>query len=629
MARGATRALAAALVLLPVMRSPAQAGPTQQLLSQYCFDCHSAETREGGLDLRDLLKVHPIVRERDEWRRVAQVIELRSMPPRSSEQPSEQQRMALSDAINGALDRFDYQTVATVGHEPVRRLTHREYNNTLRDLTGVDLRPADRFPRELTGPTGFDNDASTLFLQPALMERYLAAAERVVDAALPAPAEGAPSAEARRLLLHGAGADRLDDDAAAELLRRFMLRAHRRPPSGADLARTTRDYQAARGAGVDPYRALKSVLPAVLISPRFLLRIERAPAGSEPSRVDGFELATRLSYFLWSSTPDDELLRAAQAGELSRASQLREQVNRMISHPNFDEFGSAFGGQWLSTKLIGREIRRDPIDEPWCTDTLMDAMRGETERLIVWLVRQDRPATELLTADYTFINAELARTLYRIKGVEGAEPQKVSLVGSGRRGVLGHAAVLAATSNHNETSPVKRGAYILETILGSPPPPPPPDAGELDDDLADNDSLTFAEKLGRHAADKRCSTCHSRIDPLGYGLERYGAFGRLRRKRPRPPAGDAAVLPDGARVGGAKSLVEYVLDKRRDEFVRNLVRRNLEFALGRRLDYRDEQALRDLVARWEADGLTMKKLLLAIADSPTFQMQQAEPVNQN
>ncbi|MEM9353648.1 MAG: DUF1587 domain-containing protein, partial [Planctomycetota bacterium] len=284
------------------------------MLQQYCFDCHSGETREGGLDLKQLLAIRPVVQERAAWRQVARVIELKAMPPEGAEQPAAQERQRLANAIDGALDRFDYRSVSSVGHEPVRRLTHREYNNTLRDLLGVDLRPADRFPRELTGATGFDNDSSTLFLQPALMERYIAAAERVVDAAFPGQGKGDVAAATRDVVFQGVSMDSLNDDRANRLLQRFLLRAYRRPPSEADLTQTKNDYQAARDAGIGPFEAFKGVLPGVLVSPRFLLRVEQSPKGNNEHAVDDWELATRLSYFLWSSMPDDELLRLAESG---------------------------------------------------------------------------------------------------------------------------------------------------------------------------------------------------------------------------------------------------------------------------------------------------------------------------
>ncbi|MEM6655132.1 MAG: DUF1592 domain-containing protein [Planctomycetota bacterium] len=634
-----------ALLVIAAMAAVAAreaAGSTRQSLERFCFECHAGDVREGGLDLRELLAVRPVVRERTEWRRVAQVVELRSMPPEWADQPSAAERERIAASITRTLDRFDYQSVASPGYEATRRLTHREYNNTLRDLLGVDLRPADRFPRELAGATGFDNDASTLFLQPALMERYIAAAERVVDAALPAAAGEGPVA-AREILLHGNDPATLSDAAASQLLTKFLQRAYRRPASESDLARVTASYQAARDAGATPGEAFKQVLPGVLISPRFLLRHERPPTDGKESAVDDWELATRLSYFLWSTMPDDALFRAAGSGELTatdatgRRDGLRRQVERMVADARFDEFGPAFAGQWLSTRLVGREIRRDPIDEPWCTDSLMDAIRAETEQLLVWLVRNDRPATELLTADYTFATRELAKTLYRIDGVGsgggGGDLHRVSLVGSGRRGLLGHAAVLAVTSNHDETSPIKRGAYILETLLGCPPPPPPPDVSDLRDDFVDNDRLSLAEKLTRHAADQRCSSCHRQIDPLGIGLERFGAFGRLRSapsRDGRSRAGRAiakleasAVLPTGAKVGGAKALVRYLIRDRRDDFIRNLVERTLQFALGRTLDYRDEQAVRDLAAAWDDAGLGMRELICLIAESPTFRVQHA------
>ncbi|MEM7783682.1 MAG: DUF1588 domain-containing protein, partial [Planctomycetota bacterium] len=245
-------------------------------------------------------------------------------------------------------------------------------------------------------------------------------------------------------------------------------------------------------------------------------------------------------------------------------------------------FVESFVGQWLSTRLVGKEIRLDPIDNAWCTDSLMQSMRIETLMFVAAIIKENRPITDLIDADFTYVNEELAKTLYGFQSIRGNRMRRIQLKGRSRRGILGHASVLAVTSNHDETSPIKRGAYVLDRILGTPPPPPPPDVGELDEELIENDRLSLAQKLRRHAADKKCASCHNTIDPIGIALEKFGAYGRTRKW-----AASTATLADGYELRGAEDLRDYLLTQRRSDFVRNFVVRVMEYALGRETEYFD------------------------------------------
>ncbi|MEM9409609.1 MAG: DUF1588 domain-containing protein, partial [Planctomycetota bacterium] len=325
----------------------------------------------------------------------------------------------------------------------------------------------------------------------------------------------------------------------------------------------------------------------------------------------------------WSSMPDDELFELARQKRLTQPLVLKEQVERMLSHPKANELADSFSGQWLSTHLVGHEIRLDPIDNPWCTDSLMDAMRAETRMFFQVAIRDNWPITRWIDSDTTFVNEELAQTLYRMKNVRGKKMKEVSLHGSQRKGILGHASVLAVTSNHDETSPIKRGAYVLERILGTPPPPPPPDAGELEDELIENDRLSMAQKLKRHASSERCSGCHQRIDPIGISLENYGAFGRKRSRIHGRRINVAAKLADGFQLDGVEDLRNYLLHERKDDYVRNVVVRLLEYALGRPTEYFDEPAIRKIIRDAEQDDLRFQTIIQSIVRSYPFQFRQS------
>ena len=508
--------------------------PAAPLLEQYCFRCHGAQTQTAGVNLDGLIAQRPLVRNREAWTRVMEAIEVGEMPPAGARQPADAERETLHALLSDAIDNFDYFDYSTVddpGYEPMRRLTHRELDNTLRDLLGADFTLTDRFPAELNGASGFDNTANTLFIESTLMERYIAAAERVVELMLPAEPSTAAERRAHDLVFVATPGGELADEEAAELvLRHFLGRAYRRPPGLEDVTRALAQYRAARQSGQAFTDAVKVVLQSILISPKFLLRIETPPetADPEPYRISDWDLASRLSYFLWASMLDAELRDLARRDELSDLDVLEAQVDRMLADRNADTLGTSFAAQWLGFQQVGTRIWLDPIDNPWCTDTLMTAMRDESSMFFMSLIRDNQPIRRLIDADYTFVNEELGTTLYGMEGIEGEHMRRVPLDDPNRGGYLGHGSVLALTSNYKDTSPVKRGHYVLDVLLGTPPPPPPPGAGVLSEELGDLRKLSFREKLEMHSSNPTCSACHSRIDPIGFSLENFDYFGRWR-----------------------------------------------------------------------------------------------------
>ena len=628
--------------------------PAAPLLEQYCFRCHGAQTQTAGVNLDGLIAQRPLVRNREAWTRVMDAVEVGKMPPAGAPQPADAERETLHALLSDSIDSFDYSTVDDPGYEPMRRLTHRELDNTLRDLLGADFTLTDRFLAELTGASGFDNTANTLFLESTLMERYIAAAERVVELMLPAE----PSTEAERrahdlVFVATPGGELADEEAAELVLRHFLGRAYRRPSGEADVARALGQYRAARQSGQPFKDAVKVVLQAILISPKFLLRVETPAqtAGSEPYRISDWDLASRLSYFLWSSMPDAELRDLARRGELRDPAVLEAQVDRMLADPKADTLGTSFAAQWLGFQQVGTRIWLDPIDNPWCTDTLMTAMRDESSMFFMSLIRNNLPIRRLIDADYTFVNEELGTTLYGMEGIKGEHMRRVQLDDPDRGGYLGHGSVLALTSNYKDTSPVKRGYYVLDVLLGTPPPPPPPGAGVLSDELGDLRQLSFREKLEMHSSNPTCSACHSRIDPIGFSLENFDYFGRWRdsyhfRERVETeeeaneirivedtdvfaqkrfyrntytPIAATGSLPSGTAFDGPAGLKRTLLEERHDDLVRQTASKMLAYALGRQLEYYDEPALRKIIAALEADDYRFQTLVKEIVASYPFQ----------
>jgi hypothetical protein len=521
----------------------------------------------------------------------------------------------------------------------VRRLNRTEYNNTIRDLIGLDLRPADDFPDDDTGH-GFDNNADVLALPPILLEKYLAAAERVIDAAfrddsarrrlLNPPPDVVPLAfrnitlperdhVRNRLVLSKDDLpppDPVEEERqrAYPILMAFADRAYRRPATHDEVNRLLRFVEDALRNGEKTEDGIRVAFQAVLCSPSFLFRIE---SGSEADRgrVNDFELAVRLSYFLWSSCPDEELFAHATRGTLRQGNNLIRQVRRMLAAPKSRALAEIFAGQWLQTRGL-RDFRPDPALFPDFDESLRTAMIRETELFFGAVVREDRSVLDFLDGDFTFVNERLAKH-YKLVGVRGDEFRRVSLVGTPRRGVTTQAGVLAVTSNPTCTSPVKRGRWVLDNILGTPPPGPPPGVEQLKEANEAN-GATLRQRMERHRTNANCASCHAAMDPLGFGLESFDATGALRTHDGGLPIDDAGALPDGRSFNGADGL-RAVLLERREAFARCLTQKMLTYALGRGPERGDRWAVTDIARKLADNEYRFSALVLAIVHSDPFQ----------
>ncbi|MCP4172406.1 MAG: DUF1592 domain-containing protein [Fuerstiella sp.] len=590
------------------------------LLKSVCFDCHAGDSVSGDLDLSVLVNTTPLIVNRSHWINVIQQLKVRSMPPADAKQPSDADRRTLTAWLTNAIENFDYSTVRQPGYEPARRLTHVQYNNTIRDLTGIDLRPADRFPVDMTATSGFRNSANSLFVQPILMERYVGAAEAIVADAWPVAPESREQKTAWRTLL-GNVQDLSASGAAENVLQRFATRAYRRPVERDELTSLLSYFEQRVRDGVSAEAALADVLQAILVSPNFLIRSERAgPEADVAFSVTDWELAGRLSYFLWASMPDDELFALAKTRQLRQPGVLSGQVDRMLADPKAGTLGTLFAAQWLGFTDLDR-VRPGQIDNPWATDSLIESMKQESAMLFNSLVQNDHPIDRLVDADYTFVNEELARH-YRMKGVSGEHMRRVSLQDTPRRGVLGHGSILAVTSFPGRTSPVLRGNWILTRLLGTPPPPPPPNVSEFDERIAENRRLTQRQKLESHRDNANCYACHSLIDPLGFALQEFEWFGRHQPTRQGKPVDATGRLPQGKSFRGLTGLSQTLLSERLDDLTIQLTRKILSYALGRQLEYYDEATVRDLVQQLQQGDRRLRAVVHAIVQSDAFQMKQ-------
>ena len=412
---------------------------------------------------------------------------------------------------------------------------------------------------------------------------------------------------------------------ARRIMATVARRAYRRPVTEADLQVLLRFYEAGRLDGTFE-EGIGRALQRVLVSPEFLFRIEGDTPGDAAGQVrplDNLELASRLSFFLWSSIPDDELLDAAEEGRLREPDVLHAQVRRMLRDPRSRALVDNFGGQWLYLRNLAGTAP-DPIQFPDFDDNLRQAMQRETELFFERVIRDDRSALEFLTSRTTFLNERLARH-YGIPRVYGSHFRPVTLTDRNRAGVLGHASLLTATSYANRTSPVTRGKWILENIIGAPPPPPPPDVPELEEETADGRVRSMRERMEQHRKNPSCAVCHAQMDPLGLALENFDAIGRWReRSESDEPVDASGVLPDGTRFDGPRGL-RTVLESRAEEFVTTLTEKLLTYAVGRGVELADAPVVRRIVRDAARDDYRFSSLIAGVVDSRPFRMRRVQP----
>ncbi len=732
-------------------QQPAAIPPTfdravRPILDEVCTRCHNEKKANAGLNLGIFMDPATIATKRDTWDLIVDKLKAGDMPPADEEPLSTSERSAMVSALESAFARADRDLKPDPGHVPAHRLTRVEYANTIRDLLGVDFRATDEFPPDDTG-YGFDNIGDVLTVSPALMQRYLSAAEKIAARAvgggsLPSPGvftrrnrvrkigdgvielkdileydaeyairvgvaghrgdtdppvtmaitvDGTPLKsvtvpvrldavnkqggatqrtvfEARTFLPgneHTFRAAFVDDDGLKaipvksrgdasknifpefievagpfkpaerhvvrkkalvcdpatgtvcvhRILTRLARRGYRRPVTAADLAPLNRVYAKAIASGYKPAEGLQFAIAAMLVSPNFLFRVEKDPPAGTIARVSDVELASRLSYFLWSSMPDDELLRLAEANRLHDPATLGAQVTRMLADARVEGLADNFASQWLGTRTLDG-ITRDQTKFPEWNAELRDAMKTETQLFFEAVLRDNRPISDFIDGRYTFLNERLARH-YGIGDVAGPDFRRVELTTDERSGVFTQASVLTVSSYPTRTSVVLRGKYLLETVLNAPPPPPPADVPPLDEKLI-GVAVSHRAQLEAHRNNPICASCHNKMDPLGFGLENYDAVGRWRTTDGNIPIDATGTFPGGKAFSTPAGL-KALLRTRMPQFTKGFAERMLTYALGRGVEPYDRLVVKDLVARTAADDYRIQTLVQAIVESVPFQ----------
>jgi len=731
-------------------------------VEKHCLSCHNPEKKKADLILSAYRDELSVVKNRTVWQSVVKMVESGEMPPKSRPRPAVADVDRFGKAVAVIFERADRGGKRDPGHVTIRRLNRTEYNNTIRDLTGIDFQPAEDFPSDDVG-YGFDNIGDVLSLSPVLMERYLTAAESIAQRAVlleapkppqrPAAAQflqpsvrGEPGArplsaakdslsfgyrltqageyvfrvrayaqpagnEAPKiaLLLDGkevaAHEVKTTDDrksgsyeahvtlkegevkASVELLNpskgdkpravfvrrfelegpkdsypashkkimacdpkaphaeqtrdiltRFATRAYRRPPTRDEMDRLVRLVEAAEKRGDKWEAGIQLALQAVLVSPKFLFRVELddRPDSAEPHPIDEHQLASRLSYFLWSTMPDEELTALAAKKELT--ANLDAQIKRMLKDPRSKALIDNFAMQWLQLRTL-KNFSPDPKLFPTFDDKLRAAMLKETELFFDAVMREDRSILDLIDADFTFLNRRLAEH-YGIADTNGnwvgrkpGKPEgdriwrgdvfvRVQLQGGERGGLLTQASILAVTSNPTRTSPVKRGRWVLEQLLGTPPPPPPPNVPPLEDTKR---QLTgsLRQRMTQHRVDPACANCHARMDPIGFGFENYNAIGTFRTKDDGFAIDPSGTLPDGKSFQGPAEL-KQILKGKKELFGRCLTEKMLTYALGRGVEYYDTRTLDRIGAALAKNDYRFSTLVTEIVKSDPFRLRRGK-----
>ncbi|HTB17627.1 MAG TPA: DUF1592 domain-containing protein, partial [Bryobacteraceae bacterium] len=433
----------------------------------------------------------------------------------------------------------------------------------------------------------------------------------------PAGASDTPSR--RRIFVCRPGREISEDACARQIISTLARRAYRQPLANADLETLVQFYQSGkRDGGFES--GIEFALDRILASPKFLFRVERDPAGStagDSYRVSDAELASRLSFFLWSSIPDDELLGLASEGKLKNPAVFDRQVRRMLADPKSQALVDNFAGQWLQLRNL-RNVQPNSDLFPDFDDNLRQSFRRETELLFESVVQEDRGVLDLLTANYTFVNERLARH-YGIPDVYGSRFRRVAVADDARRGLLGQGSILALTSHAERTSPVVRGKWILENILGTPVPPPPPDVPALKGNQEGEKPRTMREQMAEHRANPVCASCHKAMDSIGFAMENFDAVGAWRTHEPGGLIDATGELSDGTKVNGVVTL-RNALVSRPELFAGTVTEKLLVYALGRGLDYRDMPAVRTILRDASRDNYRFSSLILGVVHSTPFQM---------
>jgi hypothetical protein len=579
-------------------------------IKNYCAECHGDKRMKGGLTFSPALKNPGDASSSSKWKQAVANVRTHDMPPDDADkQPTEAERQRFLQLI----EEIKYLSPKDPGPFVIRRLTKAEYGNTLHDLLGVDASVAEELPEEVFGQ-GYLNSLSSL-----QSEQYLSIANAVVHSAFP-PNLAPPTEVQKRLFGEAPAAGTDPRPMVPDLARSLARKAYRRPPTEAEVQVLVNVFDLATSKKRAYPAALGLMLKAVLISPQFLFITpaqEPAP-GQRIVPLDDHQLASRLSYLLWATLPDPELSKLADSGKLHDPVVLQAQVKRLLAHPRSRALFDGFGAQWLGLGDM-KSKTFDTAKFPQMTSQMRTAMVDEARLFFESIVRENRGIVSFVDSDYTFLNGTLA-TLYGLEStVTGPEMRRVKLTDPNRGGILGMPGILATTSFPNRTSPVKRGVWVLEQVLGEEVPPAPPNVPTLEkQDKNTVANLTLRQRTELHRTNAVCANCHKILDPIGFGLENFDAIGRWRAQDDTGGAIDAAgELPGGKHFTTPKEL-KTIIAARQADLARNFTEKFLAYALCRKLEGYDEIVVDRLMESIAKDGYRLQSIIISVITSYPF-----------
>ncbi len=579
-------------------------------VSTYCSECHGDKKQKGGMTFRSALKNPGGSAFRRQWKQSVATLKAHDMPPDDAQKhPSEEEAQTFIDWVSN----MKYLSPKDPGTFVIRRLNRMEYANTLHDLLGVQPEVAFDLPEEVLG-AGYLNS-----LSPLLMEQYLVITNEALSRAL-APEDAPPNALQKELFGPTPAAGTNARDAARVAARSLARKAFRRPASESELAVLMNVFDLAIADQRSYFGALRMVLKAALVSPQFLFitpAVEPEP-GKDIMPVDDYQLACRLSYLIWATMPDPELAALADGGKLNNPEVLNAQVKRLLSDRRSRALFDGFGAQWLGLdKLAGKAF--DTAKFPQMTQPMRSAMYDEARLLFDEIVRNNGSVLQFVDCDFTFLNNTLAQVYGLGTEVAGPEMRRVALSNPNRGGVLGMPGVLATTSFPDRTSPVNRGVWVLEQILGEHVPPAPPNVPSLEkQDKRKIANLSLRQRTELHRTNAVCANCHKILDPIGFGLENFDAIGRWRDADENGTAIDATGELPGRKAFSSPKELKTIIAGRVDDLSRNLAEKLLAYALCRQLEGYDDVVLDGMTEQIAKDGYRMQTLITQVVTSYPF-----------
>ncbi len=589
-------------------------------LKTYCQACHQGAAAAGGFHLERL----GTFADAQRWRKVAFRTHNGEMPPKGAPAPALEEIERFTAWVDTSLRKEACAGGITPGPSMLRRLNRDEYTATIRDLLDIHLDIGSALPADGAGGEGFDNAAETLFLSPLHSEKYMEVAKLAMDFAAK---EYKPRV---KILVAKPGPGVTAEQAARKILEAFLPRAFRRPVTESEVSPYLALFRAGRKQGLDFEPAIFFTLRGVLVSPLFLFRIEPPNTSRDARPIDPYALASRISYLVWGSMPDELLFDVAASGKLHDPEVLKQLIRRMLRSERSLASAQRFADQWLHTRELAGEKSPDAklFPEYANDEELRGDIRNQPGMFLREIFVRNLSLLNLIDSKHTIATSNLEKHFglkLPLNNNARKQPQWAELPeGSRRGGVLGMPAVLSVSSYPYRTSPVLRGAWVLEAILGTPPPPPPPNVPALEEPPPGEPSKTVRERLAAHRAHPNCASCHSRIDGLGFALENYDVIGRWRTEEAGKPVDNSGELADGAKFKGPEELRKVLLE-RKDLFIRNLTGKMLGYALGRGLTLTDSCTVDAIVAKLKENDYKAQTLLDEIVLSVPFRYQRGQP----